>query len=211
MVAGDIEAARKNWPAAIAAYRGGLERGQSAEVATRLYDALRTAGGAADAERFASDWIKAHPQDWVMPLHLGEVATARQDFSNAEKYYVIALQLQPENAPALNNLAWILHKTKKPGAAEYAERALAINPWEAAFLDTMAAILADRGDVEKALDLERSAVESRPDRPQYRLSLAKLYLLKGDKGLARAQLETLSKLGSAFPAQPEVAQLLGSL
>ena len=44
-----------------------------------------------------------------------------------------------------------------------------------------------------------------------RLNLAKIYIKAGDKARAKAELETLAKLGEKFPAQPEVAALLKSL
>ena len=53
-------------------------------------------------------------------------------------------------------------------------------------------------------------VASAPDAAQFRLQLAKLHLQAGDKPSARTELATLAKLGSAFPRQAEVAELLKS-
>src|SRR4029078_5505010 len=60
-LAGDIEASRKNWVAAITAYRAVLERGKSTEWAAKLYDALVSASQSPNADRFASEWLKNYP------------------------------------------------------------------------------------------------------------------------------------------------------
>ena len=207
-LAGDIEAARTNWVAAITAYRAGLERGRSTELAAKLYDALVSASQAPNADRFASEWLKAHPKDATFRLHLGNVAMNRQNLEAAEAHYLAVVQLVPDNPMGLNNLAWVMNSLKKPGAITYAEKAVAINPENPAYLDTLATILADQGNLERALEVERKAVGLLPDRHEYRLSLAKLYLRKGDKTLAKAELRTLADLGGAFKGQAEVAELL---
>jgi len=179
--------------------------------AGKLYDALASAGQAANAEKFASEWVKEHPTDAQFRLHLGDIAVNRQDYEVAEAHYLAIVRLQPDNAVALNNLAWVTNKLKKPGASAYAEKAIALRPQEPAFIDTLATVMADRGDLDKALELEQKVVTLQPDGHQYRLSLAKLYLLRGDKALARSELESLAKLGNKFEGQAEVARLLRSL
>ena len=211
MLAGDIEAFRKNWPSAISAYRAGLERGESTQLAAKLYDALGSAGQGANADRFASDWLKQHPQDALFRLHLGDVAAGRKDFEGAQTHYLEVLKMQPDNAAVLNNLAWAMYTHKKPGAIAFAEKAVAIRPQDPAYLDTLAAIVADQGDLRRAVELERKAVELGPERSHYRLSLAKLYLRTGDKALAKAELQSLAALGERFSGQAEVANLLRSL
>jgi putative PEP-CTERM system TPR-repeat lipoprotein len=209
MLAGDVESSRKSWSAAIAAYHAALERGKSTELAAKLYDALASAQQTANAQRFASDWLKEHPQDAAFRLHLGDVAVGRQDFEAAETHYLAALQLLPDNPAALNNVAWVMNRLKKPGAITYAEKAVAMRPREPAFLDTLATIATDQGDLNRAVELQGSAVALAPYRPDYRLKLAKLYLRKGDKARAKAELQSLAE--ERFSGQAEVAELLRSL
>jgi Putative Zn-dependent protease, contains TPR repeats len=211
MLAGDIEASRKNWVAAITAYRAGLDRGASTELAGKLYDALASAGQGAKAEGFASQWLNEHPKDASFRLHLGDVAVSRQEFEKAEAQYLAVVQLQPDHPAGLNNLAWVMNRLKKPGAINYAEKAVAMRPQEPAFLDTLATIAADQGDLKRALELEGKAVALVPDHLEYRLTLAKLYLRKGDKALAKAELQSLAEAGGRFKGQAEVAELLRSL
>ena len=108
-------------------------------------------------------------------------------------------------------MAWVMNRLKEPGAMTYAEKAVAMRPEDPAFIDTLAAIMGDRGDLDKAIELETKALALLPDRHEYRLGLAKLYLRKGDKARAKAELQSLAAVGGSFKGQAEVAELLRSL
>jgi len=211
LFAGDIDAYAKNWGAAEAEYRAGLERGGSAELASKLHGMLVAEQKKTDADAFAATWVKAHPQDAAFRNYLGNLALTQLDFAGAETQYLAVVALSPENAIALNNLAWITNKLKKPGAMAYAERANALRPGEPSFMDTMATILADAGQLDKALELEKKAVALAPDNDSLRLELAKLHLKAGDKKLAKIELDRLAKRGDKFAGQAEVGELLKAL
>ena len=211
LFAGDIEASRKNWDTAASAYRAGLKRGASTELASKLHSVLLSAQKRVDAEAFAAGWIKEHPQDAAFRSYLGDLALAQLDFASAETQYLAVIQLQPENAIALNNLAWVTNKLTKPGATAYAEKANMLHPGQPAFMDTLATVLADAGQMSKALELEKKAIALAPEHHAFQLNLAKLYLKAGDKALARNELDQLAKLGDKFAGQAEVGQLLKSL
>ena len=78
-------------------------------------------------------------------------------------------------------------------------------------MDTLATVLADSGQVGKALEIEKQAVALQPDYPQFRLNLAKLYIKAGDKANARIELDRLAKLGDKFSRQAEVGELVKTL
>jgi predicted Zn-dependent protease len=63
----------------------------------------------------------------------------------------------------------------------------------------------------RAIEIQRKAVELQPQDPAYRLSLARMYVDLGDKGLASRELDRLAKLGNKFPRQDEVAKLKAQL
>ena len=211
LLAGDVEAFRKNWAAAAADYREGLKRGASPELASKLHGVLVTAQKPADAQTFAAEWMKEHPQDVAFRTYLANQALAQRDFSDAHALLLGIVQLQPENATALNNLAWVTNKLRKPDAANYAEMAIALMPTQPDFMDTLATILADAGQVSKALEIEKKAIALAPDDPAFRLNLAKLYLKFGDKVLAKTELTRLAQLGTKFAGQAEVGELLKAL
>ena len=112
---------------------------------------------------------------------------------------------------ALNNLAWVLAKLKRPGAVVFAERAQAIAPNDAAIKDTLAFVLVQEGKMDLALVAAKAALVLSPEEPVYRLSVARLLLKSGDKPAARRELEPLLKLGTLFDRHKEVAELFGKL
>jgi Tfp pilus assembly protein PilF len=133
------------------------------------------------------------------------------DFLKAQQRYGEVLKLQPDNAVAANNIAWILSKEGKPEALAYAEKAVALVPKQPAFLDTLAQIHSGAGRLERALEIEKQAVALSPEFPPHRLNLARLYLKIGMKAEASEELKQLSALGDKFDQQAEVKRLQSTL
>jgi cellulose synthase operon protein C len=119
--------------------------------------------------------------------------------------------LQPRNAAAINNVAWLLATQRKPGAAAMAQRALELLPERAPLLDTLSLAQESESQLEKALETQQQAVKLDPRDPMLRLRLSRLLIQQGKKSDAKAQLETLAKLGAGFPAQAEVQDLLKNI
>ena len=208
---GEVAAAQKKWDQALEAYRLGLKLDPTPELATKTHYALGSAGKAADADAFASTWLRDHPKDLEFRLYLGDHASARADYVAAEKIYGGVVQIQPENAAAFNNLAWVNGKLGRDGAVAYAEKAIALDPNQPTYMDTLAMLLYDRGDYAKALEWQNKAVALQPQVGLYRLNLAKIQIKSGKKDMARKELENLAKLGDRLHEQAEVASLLKSL
>ncbi len=209
--AGDIEASRKNWAQAAAAYRLAQQKGPATDVAEKLHTVLRAAGKRADADAVAAAWIKQHPKDTLFLFHLGNVALADQDYAGAAARFQQVLALQADNAFAHNNLAWTLDKLKKDGALEHAEKANQLMPDQPAFMDTWAMLLSGHGKTAEAIELQKKVVAKAPADNGFRLNLAKIYLAAGDKAQARKELEQLAQLGDKFAAQKEVRELQAKL
>ncbi len=204
---GDINASSKQWPEAIAAYRNGLKQAPAPELAIKLHTALLASGNTAEAEKSAVTWTKEHPKDIAFRMHLGDVATARKDYPAATQHYRNALEIQPNNALVLNNLAWVSGEMKSPKAMEYAEKANLLSPNQPPFMDTMAMLLVSKGETAKAIELLRKALEISPQATAIQLNLAKVLIGAGRKDEARKELDALAKLGEKFTAQSEVARL----
>ncbi|MCB8747406.1 PEP-CTERM system TPR-repeat protein PrsT [Rhodoferax sp. U2-2l] len=208
---GDINASQKNWDAAASAYQTGLKQISSAELAVKLHSVLAAAGKTAEAEKFSAKWQATQPKDAIFLLYLGDGAIARKDYAGAEKLYSRVTQLQPNNAVAFNNLAWVTARLNKDGSIALAEKANALAPNQPAFMDTLAVLLSDKGDYAKALELQTKVVSLQPNNPVFKLNLAKIHIKGGKKDLARVQLDELAKLGDKFGEQKEVAELLKGL
>jgi putative PEP-CTERM system TPR-repeat lipoprotein len=208
---GDIKTAQKDFDAAATAYRSGLEQVQSSELAVKLHSVLVALGKSAEAERFAADWLKRHPQDLVFISYQGDAALARQDYAVAEKSFLAVLQAQPNNAIALNNLALVSHHLRRAGALDYAEKANKLAPNEPYVMDTLATLLSAKGEHSRAIEVQVKALELKPLDGLLKLNLAKIYIAAGDKTRARNELEVLAKQPGKNPSQAEAVALLRTL
>lgn len=211
MLAGDIDASQKDWNSAAKNYRVALAKRASTDIAVKLHRSLVVGGKAAEAKQLEAEWQKEHPRDAAFTYYLGDVALSQANHALAEQLYQSVLKSQPDNAAAMNNLAWLLWKAKKPGALEYAEKANKLRPDQPALMDTLAEIHADEGRVEKALEIQKRAVSLAPNFLPHRLHLAKIYIAAGQKAAAKDELNKLAALDEKSPLQPEVRKLLATL
>ena len=208
---GDVAASQKKWDEAVAAYRLGIKQAPSPELAAKVHAALGAAGKPAEVEKFSDAWLKDNPKDVAFRLYLGDTLIIRGDLFRAEKMYASVVQIQPNNAVALNNLAWVSSKLKKDGAVAYAEKANTLVPNQPAFMDTLAMLLSEKNEYGRAVELQTKALALQPQNDGFRLNLAKIYIKGGKKDLARKELDALAKLGDKFAGQAEVATLLKTL
>ncbi|MFZ4288453.1 XrtA/PEP-CTERM system TPR-repeat protein PrsT [Variovorax sp. HJSM1_2] len=208
---GDVYVAQRKWDEAARAYQAGLKNASVSELAIKLHSSYVASGKKAEADQLAVSWPKEHPKDLGFVFYLGDNALARNDYAAAEKYYGSVVQAQPENAPALNNLAWVSGQLKREKALGYAEKAVSLMPQQPAFTDTLAMLLLDQNDYAKALEWSKKSVAMQPDNPTFKLNLAKVYAKSGDKSNAKSILTELAKLGDKFSSQPEVEQMLKTL
>lgn len=210
-VEGDIHGAAREWNEAVTSYRSALKLAAAPELAAKLYSALLASGNAAEAEKMAAGWHREHPKDVVLHMHQGDIANSRKEYAQAAQRYRAALDIQPNNPLALNNLAWVSGQLKSPKALEYAEKANQLAPNQPAFMDTLAVLLADKGESAKAIELLRKALTIAPQASAVQLNLARVLIGAGKKDEARKELDALAKLGDKFADQAEVARLQKSL
>ncbi len=208
---GDTHLTQKAWGQAAAAYRAGLKVAQSPDLAQRLYSALIADGKTREAAQHADSWLKAHPKDAGFRLFLATAAGNRLDYPAAVEQYRVLLAIQPNNPAVLNNLAWALGKMRDPKAIEHAEQANKLAPNQPAIMDTLGVLLVETGNIDRGLDLLGKAVALAPQAAAIRLNLAKGLIKAGKKPAAKAELETLAKLGDKFTGQAEVSGLLKGL
>ena len=208
---GEIQAAGKAWDKTIDAYRAGLKQVDNPELAVRLHSALQSAGKKADADRWAADWTRSHPKDASFPFYLGSQALSRNELPESLRQFERTLTLQPDNAIALNNRAWIKGQLGKEGALADAERANTLAPNQPPLMDTWAMLLSAANQHDKAVELQKKVVQLQPQQLGYKLNLAKIYLKAGRKDAARPLVDELSAAGDKFPGQAEVAELKKAL
>lgn len=211
LLEGDVEASRRSWDAAAAAYRASLQRTPSTDGAVRLHGVLMAQGRPGEADKFAVDWEKTRPKDAAFLYYRADLALAQKDYPLAESRYRAVLAVQPANPLALNNVAWLMVQQKKPGALEPAKKAAEILPNQPAVLDTLALAQAADNKIKEAVETQRKALALAPQDHGLRLNLARLLVQAGDKQAARTELQALEKLGAQFPQQQQVEELLKSV
>ncbi|KQW46537.1 MULTISPECIES: XrtA/PEP-CTERM system TPR-repeat protein PrsT [unclassified Roseateles] len=207
----DVEASRQRYEQAIAALRKAAALREPADAAPRLFAVLMAAKKRDEALAFETQWLAAHPQDIGFASATADIMLSRGELDAALSRYEALLKRNPDTVPVINNVAWLRSKTGKPGARELAERGLKLNPEFGQLRDTYATVLAEEKDFSKAISLQRQLVGEQPDQPGYRLNLAQILIDSGDKQAAKAELESLAKLGAKLPQQKQVEALLKTL
>lgn len=197
--------------AAIAVYRAGLEKTDDAQIARELYTVLIANGRLAEGDRFGASWIKTHASDAAFEFLLSDRNIRLGQLETAEAQLLRVVAQFPENALALNNLAWTQASRGKAGAATLAQKAVTLAPNSAAMFDTLAFALEEEKRFADALAAQKRAVELAPNQNPMRLKLARIAVKAGDKTLARAELEKLKLLGSNYDHQGEVSKMLAAL
>lgn len=197
---------------AATALREGFERQPSAALARRLALVQQLDGKREEAK---ATLLAAREQfDADNPgitLDLAQVEQQLGDDTAAAKGYREVLERFPDNVMALNNLAWIAHKRGDAEALGLAERALRNAPDNANVADTVAVILLDQGEVERAFQLLVQATRAAPEDPDIRFHYAQALAAKGERNLAREVVEGLLEQHPRFSEREAAEQALGQL
>ena len=192
LLEGEAESLRKGWSAAKAAYRSALSKADGEAVASRAYyAALKRSGDAAQASRFADDWLRSRPKDVNLRGLLGSDALMEGRLADAERWFREIVEIEPRSSAALNNLAWLMAERKDPMAVQMAERAVGLAPSTPESLDTLARALEVGGHAERAVAIQLQAVEASDGHPAYQFRLVRLLARQGDKDRARSELRRL--------------------
>jgi len=208
---GEVLAAQAKWADAAAAFQTALSKQPLPAIAVGTYVSLQRAGKAPEAAAMANKWMKDYPKDPTLSLVLAQQSQVRGNVADAKVGYRKVLELEPENATALNNLAWILTEEGDAKGLEYAEQAHRLAPFSPGVLDTLGVAVLKSGDAKRGVTLLRMASTLGPAQPDIRLHLAKALIASGDKVAARKELDELAKLDSASPVRVEADKLKSSL
>ena len=205
---GDVHLARGKLVEAAGAYRAGLKLESSTETAIKLLNVLSAADMQGEAAKFETDWLKDNPKDAAFRRFLAEAAIGNRQFARAQDLLRQVLALRPDNPAILNNLAYVTAELRQPGALAFAEKAHKLAPNQAAIMDTLGVLLADSGELPRALELLARASAADPQSTEIKFNYARVLVKAGKKGDAKVILEDLAKQGSKFKSQDEVAKLL---
>ncbi len=134
--------------------------------------------------------VQKNPRDPRPFALLGMVAEAQHDWQRAEQQYQKAVGLQPDNAIAATNLAYLMlqHGGDLDMALSFAQTARRAMPDSPKTADTLASVYLRKGNYQLAQNLLNEAVQKSPDNQSYRYHL----------GLAYQGLKDIPKAKSCF-------------
>jgi tetratricopeptide (TPR) repeat protein len=198
---------KKDLPGAEAEFR------QASDLDKKNSDALVKLGlvqnerGATDqALQTYLDGSKINPKEITFYLLAGGIYENKQDWDRAKQQYQKALEIQPENPLASNNLAYVMLEQGGNvdvafAMAQTARRQLPDSPNSA---DTLGWAFYHKHVYTSAIGLFKEAVKKEPDNALFNYHLGLAYAKSGQAALARQQLDRVVKLKPNFP---EVDQL----
>lgn len=158
-----------------------------------------------------SEWLAQHPEDQPIRFLLASAQVTTEQNDAAIENFRTLLQAQPDNAVALNNLAWLLREQDTEAALGHAEKAVALAPEAAPMRDTLGMILLEKGDYAAAVRELREAVKLSDNAPTMRLHLAKALVAQGEIQPAKEQLQAILEQHPGFSERHEAKQLLDRL
>jgi tetratricopeptide (TPR) repeat protein len=133
--------------------------------------------------------------------------------AEAEKAYRKVLALNPQNGVALNNLAYLLSRSKPDldEALSLALRAHEVLPDLYEIDDTLGWINLKRNDPQMAIGWLEPLVEKAPEHSTYHYHLALAYAQKGTKPNAIDQLKKALECNPGQEERDKIKQLLATL
>ena len=208
---GDILLAQHKAAQAVPAYDKALGLAKSPQLLVRSMQALNMAGKGKEAEARGNQWLKEHPNDPMITMFVAETNLARKDYPTAIRMLEAVAKQTPDNAAALNNLAYAYQQVKDPRALPTAEQAFKLASTNAGVMDTLGWMLVEQGNTSRGLPLLQKASSLAPNATEIRYHLAVGLHKSGDKQGARKQLDTLLADGKPFPQADDARALLKTL
>jgi len=201
----------KHWTEAAAAAMPG-----ASERVVRLMvrgETLAARGDRAGARRAFEQAAELGPN--VLRPHelLAQIYTTGGEPALAAEHYRRIIALQPNNAVALNNLAYDMAvREKKPAeAAGMARKALALAPRDSTILDTVGWIEFLLGNTAEAARLLVLAAKAAPANPEIRLHSAFALASQGAQAAAETELAEALRLAPALDKRADVQELKARL
>ncbi|MFC1452043.1 tetratricopeptide repeat protein [Verrucomicrobiota bacterium] len=160
---------------------------------------------------------RTHPESAIPHVKLGQMNTARDDHKAAILSYRAALEIDPKQPVALNNLADLLLRSRGESedavaeAAELALRARRLRPDDPVIADTVGWALYHQGELDKALAALSYAARKLPRTPAVRYHLAEVLYKMGEQDAAETQLEAALSLSSNFKDAAAAGALLSRI
>ena len=146
-------------------------------------------------------------------MMIGTIYDSDKDYEKAADYYRKALEINPDFAPAANNLAYhFLQRTDNiDEALRLAKIAKAKFPEDPGIMDTLGMAYYRKELYGNAANEFLDSLKKIPNNPTVNYHLGLAYAKKGDKSLAVASLKKALELSDKFEEAKEAEQLISEL
>ena len=174
-----------------------LELNDNDQLAVALFSRVEVERGMPDQAVGAwQQWIQTHPGKAGPYVTLGSLEQGRGNRAQAQQYYQKALQIDPEQPLAANNLAYLMLETGQDTdvALTLAETARRVLPKSPNTADTLAWAYYHKGTYSMAKELLQQAVKANDANPGYHLHLGLVYQKLSDTSNAAIQLRRVISL-----------------
>jgi len=207
---GEVHVLAGNMTRADSAYDKALSLGAAKSHALRSHRIKRQLG-VIDAERPLLEYLSAQPLDNQMRGVLAEAYMRSNNLGKSISAYERVVADEPDNAIALNNLAWTYYLAKDPRAIGIAQKARNAMPASGSIVDTLGWIMIQQGSVEEGEQLLLQAIEMENGRAEVRyhhaVALTKLGRFDEARNTLRRILESDEKFSSRNDAEDLLTEL----
>lgn len=183
-----------------------------ARLAVRADTAITT-GDIATARAALEEATSSEPRVAAFEVQLAVLYDSAGQYTRAMERYQRAVEIEPNNAAALNNLAYLLAvRRKEPAdALPLARRAAALRANDGTVLDTLAWIQHLLGDDVTAAKGIFQATRRAPNNPEVRLHAAIIYAATGARAVAEAELKEALRLAPKFEEREDVREVRAAI
>ena len=157
--------------------------------------------------------LAKNPTNTTGLMTLALISQATKNPAKARDAYEKLLELKPDFAPALNNLACIYAESPDQlgKAYEIARKARAVEPDDASVADTLGWILYKRGEYQQAASLLQEASDKAPDSGELSYHVGMANYMMGLVVPARIALRRAAAASEDFPEKKDIAGRLSLL
>jgi tetratricopeptide (TPR) repeat protein len=211
---GNLAYRAQKYDLAISQYEGLLKtNSQAGDVWLRLGDSYRLKGDVQSAIRCFRKATELRPNDVNGWMQLALVLDAGGQKEQARPVYQQILKLQPDNAIALNNVAYMMAEGggDLDQALTYAQRARQKAPDNQAIADTLGWIYIKKNLSDDAIRILRNLVTQAPGVSTYRYHLAMALFQKGDRVEARKELQAALQNRPSQDEAAKIKELMGRI
>jgi tetratricopeptide (TPR) repeat protein len=209
-----VQSQNKSFDQAAATAQKAMEVNPDDGEAVSIYAQLQAQRGqTTNAIGAWEQWSKAHPSNAGGLAILGMLEESRGNKQKAEDYYKKALQIQPAQPVAANNLAYMMLQNNGNvdvalTLAQTARRGMPNSPSSA---DTLAWAYYNKGAYGFARDLLEDAIKINPNSATMQYHLGMVYAKLGDKSNASLHLKKTISMAPDSPVAKDARTALQGL